>query len=149
MPYIALCCLEGSTPEDREGLSLFIALRWTQRPERVMVWRAENIQACLRIFRRAQHQWLARDILHQPQGVFAVFVLWPAFTELIHPIRLIRGKIEIQRTGAPLTRRRISLWLQGSLFVLPTAAILLCGFPSVKGRPDGWGSSVRQACLHG
>ena len=48
-----------------------------QRPERVMVWLTENIQACLRIFRRAQHQWLVRDILHQPQGVFYVFVLWP------------------------------------------------------------------------
>ena len=42
-----------------------------------MVGLAENIQACLRIFRRAQHQWLARDILHLPQGVFAVFVLHP------------------------------------------------------------------------
>ena len=42
-----------------------------------MMWRTENIQACLRIFRRAQHQWLARDILHQAQGVFYVFVLWP------------------------------------------------------------------------
>ena len=45
-------------------------------PERVMMWLAENIQACLRIFRRAQHQWLVRDILHQAQGVFIVFVLW-------------------------------------------------------------------------
>ena len=41
------------------------------------MWLAENIQACLRIFRRPQHLWLARDILHQPQGVFYVFVLWP------------------------------------------------------------------------
>ena len=32
------------------GLSLFIALRWMQRPERVMVGLAENIQACLRDF---------------------------------------------------------------------------------------------------
>ena len=40
-----------------------------------MMWLAENIQAYLRIFRRTQHQWLARDILHQPQGVFIVFVL--------------------------------------------------------------------------
>ena len=47
------------------------------RPERVMVGLAENIQACLRIFRRAQHQWLARDILHLPPGVFIVFVLHP------------------------------------------------------------------------
>ena len=56
-------------------LSLFIALRWMQDPERVMVGLTENIQACLRIFRRAQHQWLVRDILHLPQGVFIVFVL--------------------------------------------------------------------------
>ena len=42
-----------------------------------MVGLAENIQAYLRIFRRTQHQWLARDILHHPQGVFIVFVLCP------------------------------------------------------------------------
>ena len=60
--------------QDRGG-SLFIALRWMQRPERVMVGLTENIQACLRIFRRAQHQWLVRDILHPSQGVFYVFVL--------------------------------------------------------------------------
>ena len=61
----------------QKGLFLFIALRWMQDRERVMVGLAENVQACLRIFRRAQHQWIARDILHQPQGVFYVFVLWP------------------------------------------------------------------------
>ena len=69
--------VEQKFPEDREGLSLFIALRWMQEPGGVMVWLAENIQACLRIFRRTQHQWLARDILHPTQGVFIVFVLWP------------------------------------------------------------------------
>ena len=52
MLHIALCCLEGSTPEEREGLSLFIALRWMQDREGVMVWLTENIQACLRILRR-------------------------------------------------------------------------------------------------
>ena len=57
-----------------------------QRPERVMVGLAENIQACLRIFRRAQHLWLVRDILHLPQGVFYVFVLWHT-----GPIRPNRG----------------------------------------------------------
>ena len=62
------------------------------RPERVMMWVAENIQACLRIFRRAQHQWPVRDIVHQAQGVFYVFVLWPLPTGLIRPIRLIRGR---------------------------------------------------------
>ena len=80
MLHIALCCLEGSTPEDREGLSLFIVLRWMQDPGGVMVWLTENIQACLRIFWQLQHQWLTRDILHQPQGVFAVFVLHPVST---------------------------------------------------------------------
>ena len=69
--------VEQKLPEEREGLFLFIALRWMQEPGGVMVWLAENIQACLRIFRRTQHQWLARDILHQAQGVFIVFVLWP------------------------------------------------------------------------
>ena len=69
--------VEQKHPEDREGLSLFIALRWMQDPGGVMMWRAENIQACLRIIRRTHHQWLARDILHQPQGVYYVFVLWP------------------------------------------------------------------------
>ena len=74
MLHIALCCLEGSTPEDR-GLFLFIALQWMQEPCGVMMWLAENIQACLRIFRQAQHQWLARDILHRVQGVFYCFCL--------------------------------------------------------------------------
>ena len=41
-----------------------------------MVGLAENIQACLRIFRRAQHLWLVRDILYLAQGVYYVFVLW-------------------------------------------------------------------------
>ena len=71
-----ILCLEGSTPQDR-CLSMFIALRLMQEPYGVMVWVAENIQACLRIFRRAQHLWLVRDILHRAQGVFDVFVLWP------------------------------------------------------------------------
>ena len=101
MHYIALCCLEGSTMSNlvhrrrrcarivphmillpggqyargREGLSLFIALRWMQDPRGVMMWLAENIQACLRILWQLQHQWLARDILHLPQGVYSVFVL--------------------------------------------------------------------------
>ena len=42
-----------------------------------MMWVAENIQACLRIFWQLQHQWLVKDILHQAQGVFDVFVLLP------------------------------------------------------------------------
>ena len=128
--------IEQKHPEDREGLSLFIALRWMQDPGGVTVWLTENIQACLRIFWQLQHQWLARDILHQPQGGLFGFCLAPSIRKPIRSIRLIRGKIEIQRTGAPLTRRRISLWLQGSLFVLPTAAILFSGGLEGPARQD-------------
>ena len=60
-----------------QGFILVYRLGIDAEPERVMMWLAENIQACLRIFRRAQHLWLVRDILHQSQGVFEVFVLWP------------------------------------------------------------------------
>ena len=65
-----------------------------------MVWLTENIQACLRIFWQLQHQWLARDILHQSQGGVFGFCLAPSIRKPIRPIRPIRGKIEIQRTGA-------------------------------------------------
>ena len=51
-----LSVVEQKLPEDREGLFLFIALRWMQDREGVMMWRAENIQACMRIFRQPQHQ---------------------------------------------------------------------------------------------
>ena len=49
-----------------------------------MVGLTENIQACLRIFRRAQHQWLARDILHRAQGVFSGLCLAPSIG-VTHP----------------------------------------------------------------
>ena len=38
-----------------------------------MMWLTENIQACLRIFRRAQHQWLVRDIYIKRKG-FLLFL---------------------------------------------------------------------------
>ena len=124
MHHIALCCLEGSTPEDRSGADTQtapvgrcmcgipypgcrFALPWAKcllpfqgayfaglssrtgvylclspcdgckDPGGVMMGLAENIQACLRIFCQLQHLWLVRDILHQPQGVYIVFVLLP------------------------------------------------------------------------
>ena len=49
---------------------------------------------------------------------------------------VIKLRRNIPRTGNSPSSQRISLWLQGSLFVLPTAAILFCGFPSANGRPD-------------
>ena len=79
-----------------------------------MMWLAENIQACLRIFRRAQQQWLVRDILHQPQGVFYCFCLMAQIEVQevqkvqIHPIRLIRveKKLPEDRGSIALLRLR-------------------------------------------
>ena len=57
------------------------------------MWLTENVWACSRIYRQPQQLWLARDILHLPQGVFDVFVLWlTPTTGLIRLIRLIRGR---------------------------------------------------------
>ena len=79
-----------------------------------MVGLAENIQACLRISRRAQHQWLVRDILHPSQGVYYVFVLWP-HRKGIRPIRLIRGRKNPQDRGGADTQvapvGRLLTWL--------------------------------------
>ena len=78
-----------------------------------MMGLAENIQACLRIFWQLQHQWLARDILHQPQGVYAVFVLWPAFTGLIPPIRGRKKSIE-----------RVYISILSCFFILQHTAVM-------------------------
>ena len=43
-----------------------------QKPDRVMMWVAENLWACSRICRRLRHPWLVRD-LHQAQGVYLGF----------------------------------------------------------------------------
>ena len=56
------------------------------------MWVAENIQACLRIFRRAQHQWLVRDIYIKRKGFF-LFLSY-GLTGPIRLIRLIRSKKE-------------------------------------------------------
>ena len=67
-------------------------------PGGVMVGLAENIQACLRIFRRAQHQWLVRDICIKRKGFFMFlsygtdrgsrgFKKLKKFKKLIRPIR--------------------------------------------------------------
>ena len=50
-----------------------------------MMWLTENIQACLRIFRRAQHQWLARDICIKRKG----FLMFLSYTH--HRSTLMRS----------------------------------------------------------
>ena len=71
-----------------------------------MMWVAENIQACLRIFRRAQHEWLARDILHQAQGVYSVFVLHPvsASQSVLSVLSVVKRK---NLSYGPLKEHRI------------------------------------------
>ena len=66
--FLSPLSVVGYYPEDKEGLFLFIALRWMQDPRGEMVGLTENIQACLRIFRRVQHQWLSRDICIKRKG---------------------------------------------------------------------------------
>ena len=57
-----------------------------------MVGLTENVGACSRIVRQAQHLWLVRDILHQAQGDYYGFCLAPSIRKLIRLIRLIRGE---------------------------------------------------------
>ena len=54
-----------------------------QRPERVMMGLAENIQACLRILRQAQHQWLVRDICIHRKG-FLRFLSYGTTGQMLH-----------------------------------------------------------------
>ena len=83
--HAQLCCLEGSTPEEREGLFLFIALRWMQDPGGVMVWLTENIQACLRILRRHSTNGSQETSCINRKG-FIRFLSY-GHTGLIRPIR--------------------------------------------------------------
>ena len=83
MHHIELHCLEGSTPEDREGLSLFIALRWMQDRGGVMMWLTENIQACLRDFLAATASMARkRHLTSIARGLFG-FCLAPSIRKLI------------------------------------------------------------------
>ena len=67
------------------------------RPEREMVGLTENIQACLRIFRQAQHQWIARDILHQAQGVFYGFCLMARIGfQRVQYVQMVQGVQDVQ-----------------------------------------------------
>ena len=86
-----ILCLEGSTPQDG-CLSMFIALRWMQRPERVMVGLAENIQACLRIFRRAQHQMARKRHLASSARGLLCFCLMAHRTNAAHSTLLPGGQ---------------------------------------------------------
>ena len=66
---------------------------------------SENIQACLRIFRRTQHLWLARDILHQAQGVYYVFVLWHWWPQDL-PVLSVQSVLETSLSYGVLPSRQ-------------------------------------------
>ena len=106
------------------------------RPERAMVWLTENIQACLRIFWQLQHQWLARDILHQPQGVYSVFVLHPVSTSksVLSVLSVVEQKSRGREPLSPGEGYRCGS--RGAYFVLPTAAILFSGGLEGPARQD-------------
>ena len=89
--------VEQKLPQDR-GLSLFIALRWMQRPERVMVWLTENIQACLRDFQTGTASMARkRHLASSARGLLCFCLMTLVTTGLIRSIRLIRGKEETSR----------------------------------------------------
>ena len=83
----------GYHPVDKEGLSLFIALRWMQDPGWVMVWLAENIQACLRDFQTGTASMARKRHLASTARGFCGFCLMTLVTTgLIRSIRIIRGR---------------------------------------------------------
>ena len=71
------------------------------------MWLTENIQACLRIFRRAQHLWLARDILHRAQGVFYCFCLMAQIeVQKVQGVQEVQEVQEVQGVQIRLIRGR-------------------------------------------
>ena len=60
-----------------QGFILVYRLAMDARPCGVMVGLTENIQACLGDFQTGTASMARKRHLHQAQGVFYVFVLWP------------------------------------------------------------------------
>ena len=96
--------VEQKLPEDR-GLSLFIALRWMQRPERVMVGLTENIQACLRDFQTGTASMARkRHLASTARGLLCFCLMTQIGVQEVQKvqwvqiriIRPIRGRKEIQ-----------------------------------------------------
>ena len=88
-PIRSIRLIRGRTETSRgqEGLSLFIALRWMQEPGGVMVWLAENIQACLRDFLAATASMARKRHLASTARGFCCFCLMTLVTTgLIRPI---------------------------------------------------------------
>ena len=96
------------------------------KPERVMMQPAENIWACSRIFNRMQHQWLVRDILQQPQGVFYVFVFLQDQDSSCKPLcaqshqeKNKNHKNPLKRIGGKAPGDTLPLWTYKSKLLMP------------------------------
>ena len=81
-----------------------------------MMWQTENIQACLRDFLAATASMARkRHLASTTRGLFG-FCLAPSIRKPIRSIRLIRGKIEIQRTRASHQAKDIVVALGEPIF---------------------------------
>ena len=84
--------VEQKLPQDR-GLSLFIALRWMQRPERVMVGLTEKYPSLLEDFQTGTASMARkRHLASTARGFYGFCLMTLVTTGLIRSIRLIRGK---------------------------------------------------------
>ena len=131
---------------DKEGFSLFIALRWMQRPERVMVRLTENIQACLRDFQTGTASMARKRHLASTARGFCGLCLMTqievqkvqeAQWVQIRPIRLIRGRKRSLSSGVLPSRQRFGgrALIRGRcprlLKVVPSRHRSVCGVLSV------------------
>ena len=117
---------------------MFIALRWMQRPERVMVGLTENIQACLRDFQTGTASMARKRHLASTARGFLCFCLMTLVTTgLIRSIRLIRGKRTPPSCGVLPSRQHLwwAIYIRGRcprlLRVVPSRHRSACGVQSV------------------
>ena len=109
----------GYHPVDKEGLSLFIALRWMQDPGWVMVGLTENIQACLRDFQTGTASMARKRHLASTARGFLMFLSYGLIGQLLHiALRCLEGStlsnlVHRRRRCARISKHTI-LCLEGS-----------------------------------
>ena len=116
--FLSPLSVVGYYPEDRKVYPCLSPCDGCKNPAGVMMGLTENVQACLRIFRRAQHQWLSRDICIERKG-FLRFLSYDSdrvqgVQEVqgvqkvqLRQIRLIRGRKESLSSGVLPSRQRL------------------------------------------
>ena len=139
--------VKGSTPEDERFIYVYrLAIdAMTRKGDDVTgrKWPSllEDFQtATTSVTRKRHHASTAR-------GLYC-FCLAPSIRKLIRSICLIRGRIQSKGQG--------TLHQAKDIFVAPAEPIFYCqrqlfcfvAFLSANGRPERWGGSDRQTCLH-